>query len=225
MRVKILSALLFNYIFGNKFIELQSFTFSSTIRVEDKIKLSVSILYSIQPSDQIEFDNRVLTQRVKKYDKHSFETFVLALECYKKIYHPNDDVVSVPRNFTVPIFNSSTFNGGINYWPEITQGLKLGLKSQFIRTRNLFNGTEQINTLQGLGFVVDPHKNRTDLLISTLHTYRAIYGHLVIPKSFKVPHGDKRYKKGRFTKLLHEIYIYYKPPHIMFRGLGVKAWL
>ena len=200
----VLSALVFICIFSNT--QFQSLTFSRTVRYQNTIRSSISILNSFQPPEIKEFDKRVSTKKINKHSgKHSFETFVLALEYYKRKYQPNDEVVNVPRNFTVPAYNKSTTSSSndddINYWPEITQGLKLGMKAQFIRTRNLHNETSQINILQGLGFVVDPQKNRTDLLISTLQTFRATYGHLLIPKSYKVPHGDKRFNKGLFIHI------------------------
>ena len=140
---------------------------------------------------------------IDKPRKHSFETFVVALKHNKMMFCPNNERITIPRDFVIPKSNnmvvlnsnySTSFQENIvNDWPTITHGLKLGMKVQFIRTRNLYNSTEERNMLKSIGFIHDPRNNRTKLLIQT---FKYIYGHLDVPKNYKVPHGDTRYEKG-----------------------------
>ncbi|KDO20929.1 hypothetical protein SPRG_14020 [Saprolegnia parasitica CBS 223.65] len=117
--------------------------------------------------------------------QHHMETHLVALRTFHRLFEHTE----VPYRFVVPTQNEPD----ASLWPSSVHGLHLGNVVHKWRQRQGRLTPAQRAQLDALGFVYDatrsPYIEWSDKVLA-LQTYKALAGHVRVPKSFVVPDKD-----------------------------------
>jgi hypothetical protein len=90
----------------------------------------------------------------------------------------------IPQNFVVPF--------GDDKYPEDTWGLELGLATYYLLKMPSFY-PEYKEKFKTLAVNTENKRVNFDVIYSAFEAYKAMYGNLLVPREFVVPHGDVNY--------------------------------
>jgi hypothetical protein len=99
------------------------------------------------------------------------------------VYRDAHGDLNVPKPFVVP---------SVEPWPEESWGLRLGLVTNAIRSRDAYtrNHPERLHQLKDMGFVFDDLERRWEETKGALKLYHKKHGHMDVPTKFVVPRED-----------------------------------
>ncbi|OQS00260.1 hypothetical protein THRCLA_06093 [Thraustotheca clavata] len=102
---------------------------------------------------------------------------LLALKTYRKIYGN----AKVSRHFIVPVHDG---------WPKEIWHLRLGDVVAMWRCYANALTPDQVQALDSIGFIWELQESEWNRKLLALRTYKQLYGHVDVPKSFIVPEDD-----------------------------------
>jgi len=114
-----------------------------------------------------------------------YESAIEALRAYHKIH---GDLV-IPRRFIVPSEDS---------FPKEWHGIDISSSIYNMRwwQKNVKSKPDRVAELNKLGFVWGRLQHEWNLILEALITYSSIYGDVLVPNKFVVPHGDDQWPKA-----------------------------
>jgi hypothetical protein len=135
---------------------------------------------------RIELEKLGINYNNKK--KYLFNDIYKAFETYKRIYHNNEVLFSVPQNFIVPCND--------NNWSKETWGMKLGSITNDIRSKKIFYN--KILDLKELGFDYNPQIKTYsfEIISESFNIFKKINninGLFSIRSDFEVPYNDNNW--------------------------------
>jgi hypothetical protein len=119
---------------------------------------------------------------------HGYYLVKRALLTYQDLY--ND--MLVPSRFVVP--------DGDDAWPKKTWNMTLGAVVNIISGGNGY--TEEREDLLSIGFDYSSQIGKYDLVKTALLTYKDLYNDMLVPRSFKLPHGDDAWPEDTWNMTL-----------------------
>ena len=94
----------------------------------------------------------------------------------------------IPRRFTVPVTNE---------WPKEWHGVKLArhIYNRKWWKKHIAKNSDRVAQLNKLGFIWERLQPEWNLFMEGMVTYKSIYGNVMVPASFVIPH-DNVWSKG-----------------------------
>ncbi|KAH9114483.1 hypothetical protein LEN26_013040 [Aphanomyces euteiches] len=107
-------------------------------------------------------------------NEHKWQVKLAAFQTYKALYGD----MKIQQDFVVPTDDPQ--------WPLETWGMRLGLVVRSLRQKTHMPAS-RMRELEELGFVWNILEQSWEIKLQALQTYKAIYGNLLVPYSFKTP--------------------------------------
>ncbi|KAG7388138.1 hypothetical protein PHYPSEUDO_013098 [Phytophthora pseudosyringae] len=117
-----------------------------------------------------------------------------------RVFHEQNGHFLVPYTFQVPPSEAS--NSADNPWPEETRGLHLGRQIRIFVSDSSVGSSQKLQVvrrqLDAVGFpeILDWKRFQWEqVVLSALTTFKQIEDNMLVPRSFVVPEGDRRWPK------------------------------
>ena len=96
-------------------------------------------------------------------------------------FREQHDHLNIPQSFVVPCEDP---------WPRSTWKLRLGMRVAHMRSRGHHVNTERWFQLDAMGFEWTAFQDNWERTRSALELFKAIHGHLKVPRHFVIPESD-----------------------------------